>query len=213
MAGTVRDTKQHGQTISESLSAMHSFPRGKARIYIGKNAFESIIEATFDDSLGIGSIDSNVEDPVQMTVEDLEDFMPGISNVFNEDNEVNISAHINNILNVQFDSDEENIKLSASVSVDFSNPLNDHQLCASASTIVKGTGDLSVDESKLQFSMDFTIGEAEDGSDDDKDEDEDKSGSGDDEKSKPGKVVKRFDAFFETEATTTDFEEEYLENL
>ena len=44
-----------------------------------------------------------------MTVEDLEDFMPGISNVFNEDNEVNISAHINNILNVQFDSDEENI--------------------------------------------------------------------------------------------------------
>ena len=109
MAGTVRDTNQHGKTISESLSAKHSFPRGKARIYIGKNAFESLIEATFDDSLGIGSIDLSVEDPVQMTVEELEDFMPGISNVFKEDNEVNISANINNISNVQFDSDEENI--------------------------------------------------------------------------------------------------------
>ena len=66
MAGTVRNTTQHGQTISESLSAMHSFPRGQARIYIGKNAFESLIEATFDDSLGIGTIDLSAEDPVQM---------------------------------------------------------------------------------------------------------------------------------------------------
>lgn len=44
-----------------------------------------------------------------MTVEDLEDLMPGISNVFNEDNEVNISAHIDKILNLQFDGEEENI--------------------------------------------------------------------------------------------------------
>ena len=44
-----------------------------------------------------------------MSVEDLEDMMPGISNVFNEDNEVNISAHVDNIFSVQFDGEEENI--------------------------------------------------------------------------------------------------------
>ena len=216
MAGTVRDTKQHGQTIGESLSGIEIVPRGKARIYIGKTAFESLIEATFDDSLGIGSIESSVEDPIQMAVEDLEDLMPGISNVFNEDNEVNISAHIDNIIDMKLDGDEENILLSASVSVDFSNPLNDHQLCANARTIVKGTADLSVDETKLQFSLDFTVADAEDGSgsDNDKDDDEDKDGSGDDDSvDKPGKVVKRFEPYFETEATTVDFEEEYLEDL
>ena len=64
--------------------------------------------------------------------------------------------------------------MSATVSLDFSNPLNDHQLCATASTFVKGTADLSVDENKLQVSMDFTLSEAEDGSDDDnEDKDED----------------------------------------
>ena len=109
MAGTVRDTKQHGQTIGESMSGIESVPSGKARIYIGKTAFESLIEATFDDSLGIGRIESSVEDPIQMAVEDLEDLMPGISNVFNEDNEVNISAHIDNIIDMKLDGDEENI--------------------------------------------------------------------------------------------------------
>ena len=44
-----------------------------------------------------------------MSVEDLEDMMPGISNVFNEDNEVNISAHVDNIFSVQFNGEEENI--------------------------------------------------------------------------------------------------------
>lgn len=44
-----------------------------------------------------------------MAVEDLEDLMPGISNVFNEDNEVNISAHIDNIIDMKLDGDEENI--------------------------------------------------------------------------------------------------------
>ena len=63
--------------------------------------------------------------------------------------------------------------------------------------------------------MDFTAGDAEDddGDDEDKDEDEDKEkdGSGDDESvQKPGKVVKRFDTYFESEATPVDFEEEYL---
>ena len=71
--------------------------------------------------------------------------------------------------------------------------------------------------------MDFTVGDSEedDGDDDedkDKDEDEEedkeKDGSGDDESvQKPGKVVKRFDAYFESEATAIDFEEEYLEAL
>ena len=43
-----------------------------------------------------------------MTVEELENLMPGINNVFKEEDEVNISAHIDNILNLQFDGDEEN---------------------------------------------------------------------------------------------------------
>ena len=109
-----------------SLSGVESVPSGKARIYIGKTAFESLIEATFDDSLGIGRIDSSKEEPIQMTVEELEDLMPGISNVFSEDNEVNISAHIDNAFNIKFDGEEENIKLSASVMLAFANPLNDH---------------------------------------------------------------------------------------
>ena len=43
-----------------------------------------------------------------MTVEELENLMPGIANVFKEEDEVNISAHIDKILNLQFDGDEEN---------------------------------------------------------------------------------------------------------
>ena len=109
MAGTVRDTKYHGQTISESLSGIESVPRGKARIYIGKKAFDSLVEATFDDARGIGKIDSDAAEPIQMTVEELENLMPGINNVFKEEDEVNISAHIDNILNLQFDGDEENL--------------------------------------------------------------------------------------------------------
>ena len=64
--------------------------------------------------------------------------------------------------------------------------------------------------------MDFTQGESDE-EDEDKDEDEDKTtndGSGDDVSvQKPGKVVKRFDPYFESEASAVDFEEEYLDAL
>ena len=76
--------------------------------------------------------------------------------------------------------------------------------------------------------MDFTVADSEDENDDEEDDDEDnekekekdeeedkeKDGSNDDESvQKPGKVVKRFDTYFESETTAVDFEEEYLESL
>ena len=74
--------------------------------------------------------------------------------------------------------------------------------------------------------MDFTVDDPEDGDDEnddddndnekekDEDEDKEKDGSNDDESvQKPGKVVKRFDSYFESETTAADFEEEYLESL
>ena len=57
--------------------------------------------------------------------------------------------------------------------------------------------------------------DSEDADDEGKDEDEDKDDNDDDDSensgAKPGKVVKLYEPYFESESTAVDFEEEYLE--
>lgn len=80
---------------SISLSGSHSVPSGKAHIYIGKLAFDSLLEATFKED---GKI--LMDKDFQMKIEDLNDMVDGYTNAFEEENDVKISAQIDNVFAV-----------------------------------------------------------------------------------------------------------------
>ncbi len=63
-------------------------------IYIGKSSFDSIISAMFKES---GKIDIDSE-PIVMKVEELEEMAEGFANAFDEDDEIKITAEVNNVL-------------------------------------------------------------------------------------------------------------------
>ena len=76
-----------------ALSGAHPIDNGNMHIYVGKTAFESLIEATFKEK-GFVEISSN---EIQMKVEDLDEIIEGFSTAFNEDDDVYINARVEQI--------------------------------------------------------------------------------------------------------------------
>ena len=71
-----------------ALSGRHDIPKGAAHIYIGKEAVDSLLAAYFKES---GKVNVNVH-PIQMSVEELDEFAEGFSTAFDENMMVDISS-------------------------------------------------------------------------------------------------------------------------
>lgn len=160
------------------LSGSHSVTPGNFLIQIGKPAFDSIISAMFKES-GKIVIDS---EPIIMKVEELEEMAEGFANAFDEDDEIKITAEVNNVLATQFDQDFGNIPIKAVLTINFSNPINEKFLSASAKVFVKGTAEIIANDNS-SFGFKFVQ-----------------------EKVK----VQSFTPYFLSETELADFEKEYL---
>ena len=164
-----------------SFSGLHHTKSGTKSLVMGKVAFDSLLEATFKES---GKVEIS-KSPIMMSVEDLEDMAEGFTNVFDESSDVKISAHIDKIFAIQFDSDFANIPLRSEWTINFSNPIDERFLAAQAKVAFKGTCELSIiDDYKFKFILYQ-------------------------EKVK----VQQFTPYFLSETTLAEFEEEYLNVL
>ena len=89
--GTFHRSQDSFNTNSASdiaLTGSHTVPKGAAHIYIGKVAVDSLLAAYFKES---GKVDVNAV-PIQLKVEDLDDFAEGFSTAFDENMMVNVLA-------------------------------------------------------------------------------------------------------------------------
>ena len=174
----------NASTSADSLIELlgsESVPQGRARIYIGKSAFDSLLEATFKES---GKIELS-QNPIVISVEDLEDMAEGYSNAFDEDSDVKINAQVDRVFATQFDNDFNNIPLKAELTIKFTNPIDERFLSAQAKVYLKGTTEVS---GLLGFNFAFNLHQ---------------------EKVK----VMKFSPYFNSETTVSEFEEEYLSVL
>ena len=118
----------------------HDSTNHNMMVYIGKNVFDSLLEAAFKEE---GKM-SLVNEPFMMKVEDLEDMAEGFATAFNEDDEIRIAAQIDNMSSLQFDSDFNTISFKAEIGVDFYNPIDDRFLAAQAKLAFKGTAEVTI---------------------------------------------------------------------
>lgn len=76
-----------------ALSGNHPVPTGGQHTYISKAALDSLLSATFKET---GKIDITNE-PIIMTVEDLEEMAEGFANAFKEEDKIKITASIDKV--------------------------------------------------------------------------------------------------------------------
>ena len=123
---------------------------GHTNVYIGKQAFDSLLEATFKEN---GKV-SIVKDTIFMKVDDLDEMVDGFSTAFDENSNVKITARVEKITATQFDYDFGNFAFKADLSVDFTNPIDDRFLATQALITLRGSSEVTlIDQFKLSFNI------------------------------------------------------------
>ena len=111
-------------------------------IYLSKMAFDSLLESRFKETQSA----MDFIEPITLTVEDLEDYIEGYSNTFDDDDEVEVSVRIDNIYGVSFDQTFGNIPFKAEATVEFSNPIEPSFSSAMAQIAFKGIAEIDVND-------------------------------------------------------------------
>ena len=171
-----RTTKQEQQ-----LTGSETIQPGEMLIYLSKSGFDSLLETKFRQTLNLGE----QIDPIQMSVEDLEDYISGFQTAFDESDKVNITIGIDKIKGVSFDKTFGNLPFTAEATISFSNPIETSFSSAEAKIAFKGIAEVEVND---RLGLNFKV-------------------------SQERVVVTSLHPFFQSDTTLKEFESEFVKNI
>lgn len=124
-----------GQKLGEKQSS-------NLEVRISKVSLDSLLKAVFVD----GGIPISFEEEIELTTDDVDEYIDGFTNTFGEDMPVKISLMLEKFYDFDFDEQFNNVPFKADVSLIFSNPLSEEYIAATCQLTFKGILDVDLSD-------------------------------------------------------------------
>lgn len=111
-------------------------------VRISKVSLDSLLKAVFVD----GGIPISFEEEIELTTDDVDEYIDGFTNTFGEDMPVKISLMLEKFYDFDFDEQFNNVPFKADVSLIFSNPLSEEYIAATCQLTFKGILDVDLSD-------------------------------------------------------------------